>query len=171
LGKLHKLHDIYLDNNKLQGHIPDSLGNALELVALALSSNYFTGQIPSSLGKLHKLHYLYLDNNKLEARNNQSLDILDALSNCPDLQGLSLYGNQLHGVLPNSIGNLSATLELLDLGANNLHGIVSTSIGALKNLTYLHLGGNNFVGTIPYSIGNLTHLKNLYLSDNQFDSW
>jgi Leucine-rich repeat (LRR) protein len=123
------------------------------------------------LGKLHKLQFLYLDNNKLEARDSESWKFLDALSNCPDLQGLYLYENQLHGVLPNSIGNLSATLELLDLGANNLHGIVPTSIGALKNLTYLHLGGNNFVGTIPYSIGNLTHLKNLYLSDNQFDSW
>jgi Leucine-rich repeat (LRR) protein len=84
---------------------------------------------------------------------------------------LSLYGNQLHEVPPNFVGNLSATLELLDLGANNLCRTVPPSIGALKNLNNLHLGGNNFVGTIPYSIGNLTHLKNLYLSDNQFDSW
>jgi hypothetical protein len=40
-----------------------------------LSSNYFTGPIPSSLGKLHKLQYLYLDNNKFEARNSESSEI------------------------------------------------------------------------------------------------
>lgn len=153
---------------KLEGHIPDSLGNASELESLVLSSNYFTGEIPSGLGKLHKLRYLNLDENKLEARKNQSWEFLNALSNCP---GLTLYGNQLHGVLPNSVGNLSNTLLLLNLGANYLCGTLPPSIGALKNLENLNLGGNNFVGTIPYSIGNLAKLTSLNLSQNQFDGW
>uniref|UniRef100_A0ACD5ZCW4 Uncharacterized protein n=1 Tax=Avena sativa TaxID=4498 RepID=A0ACD5ZCW4_AVESA len=168
---LPSLEYLYLGTNKLEGHIPDSLGNASELGALDLGSNYFTGTIPSFLGKLHKLGYLNLDKNKLEARTSQSRDFLSALSNCSNLGTLSLYGNQLHGVLPNSVGNLSTTLGRLDLGGNYLSGTVPQSIGVLKNLDYLHLGGNNFVGTIPDSIGNLASLTKLYLSDNQFDDW
>jgi Leucine-rich repeat (LRR) protein len=171
LFNLSHLEGLDLSINMLSGHIPDLLGNRSELFELNLSSNHFTGQIPSGLGKLHKLQSLYLDNNKLEARDSESWEFLDALSNCPDLHELTLYGNQLHGVLPNSVGNLSATLYLLDLGANDLCGTVPPSIGALKNLYYLHLGGNNFVGTIPYSIGNLTELTHLDLCDNQFDGW
>uniref|UniRef100_A0ACD5UJU4 Uncharacterized protein n=1 Tax=Avena sativa TaxID=4498 RepID=A0ACD5UJU4_AVESA len=166
---LPSLEYLYLGTNKLEGHVPDSLGNASELGELDLQSNCFTGIIPSSLGKLHQLNYLNLDKNKVEAR--KSHEFLSALSNCSNLYTLSLNGNHLHGVLPNSVGNLSTTLRRLDLGGNYLSGTVPPSIGALKNLEYLHLGGNNFVGTIPDSIGNLANLTNLYLSDNQFDGW
>uniref|UniRef100_M8CN69 LRR receptor-like serine/threonine-protein kinase ERL1 n=1 Tax=Aegilops tauschii TaxID=37682 RepID=M8CN69_AEGTA len=138
---------------------------------LNLPSNYFTGNIPSCLGKLDKLFYLDLDKNKFEAQDSQSGEFLSALSNCPDLQTLSLYGNQLQGVLPHSVGNLSIMLQELNLGANNLFGTVPRSIGALKNLEYLDLGGSNFVGPIPHSISNLSKLWRLNLSSNHFEGW
>lgn len=182
---------LYLGSNRLEGHIPDSLGNASNLVRVDLSTNHFTGQIPSYLGKLSVLNYLNLKSNKLEEKDSQSWEFLSALSNCP-LQTLSLYDNQLHGVLPNSVGNLSR-LQQLNLGKNNLFGTIPPSIGnlrylfrlklsnnnltgtigswigALKNLESLDLEGNKFVGPIPYSLGNLTKLIWLFLSKNQFD--
>ncbi|VAI58482.1 unnamed protein product [Triticum turgidum subsp. durum] len=183
---------LLLGINKFEGDIPGSLGNASQLTRVDFSLNSFTGQIPSSLGKLNYLEYLNLDHNKLEARDSQSWEFLSALSTCP-LTTLSLNGNQLHGVLPNSLGNLSITLQQLNLGANNLSGAVPPGIGkyhnlstltlsynnltgtiekwigALKNLEGLDLGGNNFNGPIPYSIGNLTKLTSLDISKNQFD--
>ncbi|KAE8773354.1 LRR receptor-like kinase [Hordeum vulgare] len=153
---------LLLGNNKFEGDIPGSLGNASQLTRVDFSLNSFTGLIPSSLGKLNYLEYLNLDQNKLEARDIQSWEFLSALSICP-LTTLTLYGNQLHGVIPNSLGNLSITLEQLNLGT------IEKWIGALKNLQGLDLEGNNFNGSIPYSIGNLTKLISLDISKNQFD--
>jgi Leucine-rich repeat (LRR) protein len=50
-----------LSMNRLSVHIPDSLGNGSEMNEIDLSSNYFTGPIPSGLGKLHQLQYLHLE--------------------------------------------------------------------------------------------------------------
>ncbi|KAI4980552.1 hypothetical protein ZWY2020_021037 [Hordeum vulgare] len=130
---LPNLQFLFLGENRLEGHIPDSLGNASFLEGIDLNSKSFTGQIPSYLGKLHNLNILKLGQNKLEARDNQSWDFLDALSQCP-LEIFSLYGNQLHGLLPNSIGNLSITLQRLNLGQNNLFGTVPPTIGNYFNL-------------------------------------
>ncbi|KAI4980550.1 hypothetical protein ZWY2020_021035, partial [Hordeum vulgare] len=189
---LPNLQFLFLGENRLEGHIPDSLGNASFLERIDLKSNSFTGQIPSYLGKLHNLKILKLGQNKLEARDNQSWDFLDSLSQCP-LEIFSLYGNQLHGLLPNSIGNLSITLQRLNLGQNNLFGTVPPTIGnyfnlsgltlsynnftgtidkwigSLKNLENLDLEGNSFFGPVPYSLGNLTKLTTLSFSRNQFD--
>lgn len=189
---LPRLQLLLLGANMLEGNIPASLGNVSELARIDLSSNSFVGQVPSSFGNLRKLYYLNLDHNKIEAGDNQSWEFLGAMSNCP-LQFLSLYGNQLHGDLPSSVGNLSIMLRHLDLGANHLSGIVPPGIGkypdlsslglsynnltgtiekwigSLRKLQGLYLEGNNFIGSIPYSIGNLTRLTLLSVSKNQFD--
>jgi hypothetical protein len=49
---------LYLSQNKLEGHIPDSLDNASMLQHIFLQSNNFTGLILSSFGKLLNLSRL-----------------------------------------------------------------------------------------------------------------
>ncbi|KAL6903665.1 hypothetical protein ACP4OV_004478 [Aristida adscensionis] len=179
--------------NMLEGYIPESLGNASGMSLMDLSGNQFTGRIPSSLGKLRYLSKLNLEVNKLEAQDERGWEFLDALSNCSALQLFSAEGNMLQGILPNSVGNLTASINVLLFGGNNLSGFVPTSIGNLHNLTRLGLEENDFTGTIdgwvgklvnllgltlngnsfaehiPSSIGNLTKLSILNLADNLFD--
>jgi hypothetical protein len=60
--------------NQLNGTIPDSLGNLINILEIDLSSNQLSGSIPSSLGNLTHLN------------------------------GLNLSGNQLSGSIPSSLG-------------------------------------------------------------------
>jgi Leucine-rich repeat (LRR) protein len=160
---------LYLGANMLGGHIPDSLGNASELQSIELEFNYgFTGKIPPSLGKLQKLRTLGLNDNNLTANDSQSWEFLDALTNCTLLERLTLTTNQLQGVLPNSVGNLSSNLDDLTLATNMLYGLVPTSIGNLQKLTKLDLVGNSFTGPIDGWIGNMVNLQGLYLRWNNF---
>ncbi|KAJ1279974.1 hypothetical protein BS78_04G196400 [Paspalum vaginatum] len=192
---LPNLQILYLAGNMFEGFIPASLGSVSGLTALDLSANKFTGQIPSMFRKLSGLTYLNLEANMLEASDSAGWEFFDDLANCRSLEVLSLYANQLQGVIPNSISNLSTNLTALLMSGNNLSGIVPSSIGKfsglirlsldmnhltgtiedwigkLKNLQKLNLEKNNFTGTIAPSIGNLTQLSFLSLAENKFSGF
>ncbi|XP_062219654.1 receptor kinase-like protein Xa21 [Phragmites australis] len=155
-------------HNIFEGQIPASFGNAKSLEIIDLSENYFTGQIPSTFGKLVYLNYLNLQTNNLGAEDNQNWEFLEALSSCRLLQALSLFNNQLQGVLPDSIGKLPTGLQKLDLSTNNLSGTVPSSIGKLIGLNTLDLSKNNFTGSIEEWVGSLTNLQGLNLDANKF---
>ncbi|XP_052141816.1 receptor kinase-like protein Xa21 [Oryza glaberrima] len=158
---------LFMGNNMFQGNIPASLGNASALKQIDLPSNNLGGHIPSSLGKLSSMYYLNLEGNDLKADDSGGWEFLHALANCP-LEQLSLSMNQLEGIIPNSVGNLSKSLTRLLLGGNELSGTVPLSIGELQNLTQLSLENNNLTGTIEEWIGKLTNLQRLNLEGNSF---
>ncbi|XP_052138099.1 receptor kinase-like protein Xa21 [Oryza glaberrima] len=158
-----------LNRNMFEGEIPYSIGNASNLQVFDLSYNHFIGEIPSSFGKLGYLVDLALENNKLQAKDMKSWEFLSALRNCSFLKYLSLNNNQLEGVIPNSIGNLPTSLQILLLGWNKLSGIVPPSIGNLRGLTRLGLAANKHSGTIEGWIGNLTNLQVVNLNGNSFN--
>ncbi|CAN6181351.1 unnamed protein product [Urochloa humidicola] len=190
---LPNLQILELGGNGIEGPIPPSLGNASGLTVINIPYNNFSGYIPVTLGKLQKISSLNLERNKLQAKDKRSWEFLGALSNCSLLELLSVYGNQLEGVLPNTVGNLSSGLQSLLLGTNYMSGTVPISIGNLNNLTKfslaynsftgkieewlgnmkklqgLNLRGNRFNGPVPSSIGNLTQLSVLYLGNNIFE--
>uniref|UniRef100_A0A0A9AFP0 Uncharacterized protein n=1 Tax=Arundo donax TaxID=35708 RepID=A0A0A9AFP0_ARUDO len=72
-----------------------------------LSSNRFEGKILVTFGKLSKLSLFSVHYNSLEATDSADWQFLHALCNCSLLRMLGLYVNQLHGVVPSYIGNLS----------------------------------------------------------------
>ena len=82
------------------------------------------------------------------------------------VESVNLFRNQLTGVIPAEIGNLS-NLTSLDLGQNQLTGTIPAEIGNLSNLTSLHLEQNQLTGTIPAEIWNLSNLTSLHLEQNQ----
>lgn len=163
---LPELQILFLGNNTFEGHIPASLGNATRLIQLDLSGNKFTGQIPDIFGRLSVLSFLSLEKNTLQASDNEGWEFFDALTNCSSLNVLSLATNNLKGVIPNSIGNLSINLTQLLMGENHLSGTVPSSVGKYTALIRLSLEANNITGTIDEWIGKLTNLQELNLRNN-----
>ncbi|KAL4382510.1 hypothetical protein AHAS_Ahas04G0240700 [Arachis hypogaea] len=97
---LHHMVAIDLSCNKISGEIPDIMGSLNGLVVLNLSNNMFTGSIPSSFGKLSNLEVLDLSLNSLSGNIPQQLTGLTFL----DFFNVSF--NNLSGPIPEN-GQLS----------------------------------------------------------------
>ncbi|OAY72776.1 Leucine-rich repeat receptor-like protein FASCIATED EAR2, partial [Ananas comosus] len=80
---------------------------------------------------------------------------------------MDLSGNNLCGVIPEQLADLSA-LHNLNLPRNHLKGRIPDKIGNLQSLESLDLSINELNGTIPQSITALTSLSSLNLSYNNF---
>jgi len=83
---------------------------------------------------------------------------------------IDLHENNLIGIIPPEIGNLTFLKRLyLDGqgGSNQLTGTIPPEIGNLTQLQRLYLSYNQLIGEIPNSIGNLTQLGKLILQRNQ----
>ena len=84
---------------------------------------------------------------------------------------LVLSGNNLMGVLPDSIGHCK-NMAWCRLDYNHLTGPVPASIGGsnfeagCKSLEVLGLMGNRLHGDVPLTLVNCKRLKKLYLANN-----
>jgi Leucine-rich repeat (LRR) protein len=83
---------IFFHDNNLNGSIPPSIGNLVNLQSLFLGVNRITGSIPSSIGNLVNLTSLLLYANKLSG------GIPSSIGNLVNLTTLSLRSNQLRAV-------------------------------------------------------------------------
>ncbi|CAL9175596.1 unnamed protein product [Musa hybrid cultivar] len=167
IWNLTSLNQLVLVGDSLTGVIPSDIGNLVRLTYLTLFKNHLVGTIPPTLGSLNKLEILFLSDNKFEARNAAGWRFLDALTNCSHLRILDISVNQLGGVLPKSIANLSKTLELLHIQRNQIAGNIPTEIGNFMNLTEIDTSSNLLHGIIPTTLGGLPRLQRLNLSRNQ----
>jgi Leucine-rich repeat (LRR) protein len=80
--------------------------------------------------------------------------------------GLSLYGNNLRGVLPMHELIALSNLHILDFGTNYLEGTLR-SFRKLSELRTLYLNYNNITGTIPSDlVAGLAKLKTLGIGNN-----
>ncbi|HRO47719.1 T9SS type A sorting domain-containing protein [Agriterribacter sp.] len=79
---------------------------------------------------------------------------------------LSLINNQLDGMLPPSLGNLTAITGIF-LSNNNIGGNIPVSLGNIPNLYYLYLSNNRIEGNIPNELGNATNLSEVHLNHNK----
>ena len=66
-------------------------------------------------------------------------------------------------------GMIKETVLLQDGYGNELTGMIPPEIGDLTNLTYFLLSNNQLTGEIPSEIGNLMNLMKLYLHNNFFE--
>lgn len=92
IGNLGKILEIQLGENQLSGAIPQ-MSSSLQ-IALNLSRNHFSGNIPTSFGDLVNLEVLDLSNNNFSGEIPQSLTRMAALTQ------LQLSNNKLSGDLP-----------------------------------------------------------------------
>ncbi len=160
IGDLLNITQMYLNDNQISGNIPAEIGNLTNLIELDLYGNQLSGSIPAEITYLSELRYLYLGHNQLTGQ------IPVNIGNLSNLVHFFGDDNQLSGQLPVSIGNLS-NLVWLDLSNNQLTGQLPVELGNLSNLVNLYLSTNQISGQIPAEIGNLSNLIELDLYSNQ----
>ncbi|XP_068318902.1 probable LRR receptor-like serine/threonine-protein kinase At3g47570 [Pyrus communis] len=173
-----------LQDQKLAGSLPPSIGNLSYLTRINLGSNSFRGEIPQEIGRLQSLHVLNLSHNSfsgkiptnlsqctqlktLEFRYNELIgSIPKQLSSLSKLKHLVLYNNSLTGTIPSWIGNFSS-LRWLDFAANNFQGSIPNALGRLTRLQAFGLEVNNLSGIIPASIYNISSIYLFGVASNQ----
>ncbi|GAB2233372.1 hypothetical protein Droror1_Dr00002594 [Drosera rotundifolia] len=82
------------------------------------------------------------------------------------ITGINLSGWGLKGTLDNLNFSSLPQLFRLDVSCNQLHGMIPWSIGAMWKLQYLDLSMNLLTGVLPPSLANLTQLVVLNISQN-----
>lgn len=162
IGNLSKLKTLYLYENSLTGSIPSQIGNLKELEALGLYSNHLSGDFPEFITSLSSLKYLYLQYNY-----GITGSLPESIGNLTELVDLRVDGNKMSGPLPVNLGKLTK-LDLLDFDDNNFTGSIPDSYANLTRLSSLYLGQNQLTGPIPEWIGDLKLLTGLALNNNQF---
>ena len=176
----HRVMELILPNEGLDGDIPAALANLGGLITLDLRNNPLgddvtnlnlpttltilslsytglTGTIPAALSQLTELTLLELNNNELTGP-------IPDLSQLTELDRVYLSYNQLSGQIP-SLSQL-AEMRILDLSNNQLTGQIPPLSG-LAALEELFLWNNQLTGPIPASLNELTTLITLSLSLNQ----
>ncbi|GER29956.1 leucine-rich repeat protein kinase family protein [Striga asiatica] len=114
LTRLGQLRVLSLQNNSLTGPVPD-LSGLVNLKALFLSRNYFSGAVPPSISALHRLKTLDLSYNMLAGPIPESLNGLDRLY-C-----LRLDFNRFNGSVPPLN---QSSLQLFNVSHNSLAGAI-----------------------------------------------
>ncbi|KAM7462630.1 hypothetical protein LguiA_030751 [Lonicera macranthoides] len=171
IGRLFRLQNLFLYNNSLEREIPANLSHCTSLVRISLGNNKLVGVIPRELTTFSNLIFLSVTGNYLWGeiwRNKEADDMafLNSLTNCSDLEILQVNYNQLGGVLPNSLGNLSTRMRCINVAENQISGVIPSGFGGLFNLEILKISKNQFEGEIPYVIGEMKKLRYLKLSKN-----
>ncbi|XP_051149093.1 receptor kinase-like protein Xa21 [Andrographis paniculata] len=165
--RLPNLQGIYLADNTLTGDIPPYITNASRLKELELSYNMFDGIVPSNLGDLRDLVFVNLGGNRLRNEPGKSeLRFVDTMVECRKLQFLIVGNNPLDGTLPDSVTNLSTSVEMFNIENGRVRGRIPAGIGNMTRMTALLLNGNRLTGEIPTEIGYLKQLQRLYLNRN-----
>ncbi|KAI7729023.1 hypothetical protein M8C21_024568 [Ambrosia artemisiifolia] len=163
-----RLATLYLYTNRLTGPLPPSLLGSPQLNDLDVGENYLLGKLVITSRNSCNLEYLILAANNFGSEEDDEMKFIDDLSICKKLRRLQLVSNQFKGLLPESLGNLSTTLDILSVASNYFYGGLPSSIGNLIGLTLLDLSSNQLTGTLPVTISNLTNLQWLDLTNNSF---
>ncbi|XP_066397377.1 putative leucine-rich repeat receptor-like serine/threonine-protein kinase At2g24130 [Miscanthus floridulus] len=148
-----------LELNAIEGPIPESVGDVINMTWMNLSSNLLNGTIPTSLCRLKSLERLALSNNSLTG------EIPARIGSATSLGVLDLSGNVLSGAIPSSIGSL-AELQYLFLQGNKLSGAIPPSLGRCTSLLVIDLSSNSLTGVVPDEIAGIAKMT-LNLSRNQ----
>ncbi|KAM7515012.1 hypothetical protein LguiA_004595 [Lonicera macranthoides] len=93
---VHKLEGIYLFLNRFEGEIPSSVSKCKKL------QNFLSGLIPFGIFNISTIVEIVLSSNHFSGNLPSSMGIW-----LPNLQRLILYNNKLIGSIPNSISNAS----------------------------------------------------------------
>lgn len=151
-----------LSSNSFSGIIPSSIGNFSSLVFLNMSWNSLTGPIPSSLGQLKAVNVIDFSHNWLNGT------IPDEIGGAALLEELRLENNFFTGEIPATIGTCSILTTLI-LSENNITGGIPSGIANLTELESVDLSFNHLTGGLPKELTNLTNLIIFNISHNDLE--
>ena len=151
VGKLDRLQYLYIDYLKgVNGTVPESYGNLPSLTDISLAGDSLANfTIPQSWSQFSNLSYLQLSSLVGE------LPVWMGKS-WPKLSILLIWGSNLSGGIPESVGHLSQLLSL-DMYSLGLSGSVPESFSGLTQVSELNLSGNK-LSSMPASL-----LKSLFM--------
>ncbi|GLJ19112.1 hypothetical protein SUGI_0343240 [Cryptomeria japonica] len=142
-----------LENNYLEGELPQQFGEMLSLQTLKLGGNRLNSYIPTSLANCKQLEILDLNNNKMRGI------IPNWIGQLSSLKILILRSNRFEGLIPSELTTLPL-LQILDLSSNRFSGIIPanlSSLQALKDQTVaaeIFLSGD--IGTLKLYVDRVT---------------
>lgn len=167
-----------LNSNKLTGQIPPRLGRQIGAKSLngILSGNtiVFVRNVGKCSGIGGLLEFAGIRPERLlqvptlktcDFTRMYSGPILSFFTKYQTLEYLDVSYNELHGKLPDEMGEMIA-LQVLDISHNQLSGEIPSSLGNLKNLGVFDASHNRLQGQIPDSFSNLSFLVQIDLSNN-----
>lgn len=134
IGKLTSLVNMSLDNNHLNGALPNFSSLAM-LERLYLQNNDLIGSIPDWLFQLKKLKELSLENNHL-------IGPLPNFSILTNLEVLHLQNNSLNGSVPEWLFKLKNLKELF-IQNNNFSGVIRQELLENSTLNFQFLRNNH----------------------------
>ncbi|KAL9276307.1 hypothetical protein ACSQ67_026145 [Phaseolus vulgaris] len=187
LDNLHHAKHFHLGKNNLSGTIPPRLfGPEMALIHLLLENNKLVGSIPSTLGLVQSLEVVRLDSNSLDG------PVPPNINNLTNVRDLYLSNNKLSGPLPNLTGmdalcyldmsnnsfkpldfpewfsNLKS-LTTLKMEQTQLQGQIPSSLFGLVNLQTVVLKDNKINGTLDVGSSYSRELRLVDLETNSID--
>lgn len=156
------LQQISLPFNRLSGVLSNRIVGLVNLKVLELNNNELEGGLPEEVGKMATLEQLLLFCNRLNGT------LPSSLSNCTRLKTLNLRDNSLVGEISVVDYSNLTQLTTLDLGNNNFTGKLPIGLYRCKSLIALRLARNELEGEILSDMLSLQSLSYLSLSSNRF---
>ena len=164
LGSLSSLTQLYLWENQLIGDVPSELLAIPGLRIMALHGNQLSGGVPEHADEKAILTTLYNSTGSTGWEKNDNWASTEtvftwaqvAIDNSGRVTALWLGENQLSGVIPAELGNLT-NLRRLYLNDNELTGEIPSELGNLVNLEALYLAGNQLSGCVPGELRDVQH--------------
>ncbi|RWR96268.1 Protein kinase domain-containing protein [Cinnamomum micranthum f. kanehirae] len=165
LWNISTLTNLILEANMFSGECALLLEGIEKLVGIKrilISSNAFSGQLPTSLANLTSLKDFMISDNNFTGR------IPDFIENWTELKILAIQGSGLQGPIPSGISSL---VKLTDLRISDINGTASPfpKLDNMIGIKTLILRNCNLTGSIPEYIWKMEKLKTLDLSFNMLE--
>ncbi|XP_019191135.1 PREDICTED: probable leucine-rich repeat receptor-like protein kinase At5g49770 [Ipomoea nil] len=159
-----KLIHLLLEQNKLTGNIPETLGLVTHLEVVRLDKNLLKGPVPSNLNNLTSVNELYLANNGFSGA-------LPNLTGMNNLNYLDMSNNSFDPTdFPLSLQTLQS-LTTLVMENTGLQGQVPAALFSLNQLQNVILSKNRLNGTLTISSTYSPQLQLIDLRNNLIEAY